>query len=118
MNLQIKKLQLICQGNKKLLNKINYSINGYKKSKDLRPFFVEHPNATIISFGFNIFDKVFFAVKGLQNRLIYAETNASDKYVSERYYNNIKYSKCYNFFINFTYIFPFYQLNKSNKSIN
>lgn len=88
----LKKLQLICQGNKKLLNKINYSINGYKKSKDLRPFLVEHPNATVISFGFNIFDKVFFAVKGLQNRLIYAETNASDKYVSERYYNNIKQS--------------------------
>lgn len=86
----LKKLQTLCPFNNRLLNRINYSINGYRKSKDLRPFLSEHPNATIISFGFNIFDKVFFAAKGLNNKIIYAETNASDKYTSERYFYQTK----------------------------
>ncbi len=87
-----KKLQLICQHNKKLLNKVNYCINGYKKARDLRPFLSEHKDAIVISFGLNIFDKVFFAAKGLNQKIIYAETNASDKYALERYFNNIKQS--------------------------
>lgn len=83
----LKKLQLVFRPFKGILSQINFHINGLRKSKDLRPFFVEHPDATIISFGFNIFDKVYFASKGLNNRVIYAETNASNKYISERYYS-------------------------------
>ncbi len=86
----LKKMQLIFRPFKKLLSRINFYINSLRKSKDIRSFMLSHPNATVISFAFNIFDRVYFASKGLNNKIIYAETNASDKYSSERFFEQTK----------------------------
>lgn len=82
---RLKRVQYIVQPFKKTLEKINYKIRAIKTTNDLRAFFVSHQDATIINFGFNIFDKVYFSAKGLNFKLIYAETNASNKYSNERY---------------------------------
>lgn len=86
----LKKLQILFKNNKSILSKINFHINGLRKSNKLKSFMISHPNATVINFGFNIYDMMYFSTKGLNCKIIYAETNASNKYISEQYYNAIK----------------------------
>ena len=86
----LKKVQHIVQPFKKALEKINYRIKAVKTTNDLRSFFMSHQDALIINFGFNIFDKVFFSAKGLGFKIIYSETNASNKYSSDRYCEQTK----------------------------
>ncbi len=83
----LKKMQLLF---KPFRNVINYKISSLRKSKSIRSFLISHPEATIINFGFNTFDRIFFAIKGLKNKIIYAETNASNKYSFERYFELTK----------------------------
>lgn len=81
----LKKTQYIVQPFKKTLKKINYKIKTVKTINDLRAFLISHQDATIINFGFNIFDKVYFSAKGLDFKIIYAETNAANKYSTDKF---------------------------------
>lgn len=97
----LKRLQFFSKICKKTTNKINYHINGLRKSISLKSFLISHPNATVINFGFNIFDYTYFAAKNTNQKIIYAETNASDKYSSDRFFgftkNSIKKSDAFIF---------------------
>lgn len=86
----LKKLQYLFKNNKNIFSKINFHINGLRKSNKLKSFMISHPKATVINFGFNIYDRIYFSTKGLNCKIIYAETNASNKYKSEQYYDSIK----------------------------
>lgn len=86
----LKKLQFVLKPFKNTIDKINFTINGLRKSQNLRAFMLSHRGATVINFGFNIFDRIYFATKGLGIKIIYAETNASNKYSFERYFNLTK----------------------------
>ena len=86
----LKLLQSIFRPFKKFNRKINFFINGLRKSIPLTQFFLSHPDATIINFGFSIFDRVYLASKSSGNKIIYAETNASNKYKTERFYELIR----------------------------
>lgn len=86
----LKILQSIFRPSKKISNAINFTINGLRKSNYLKHFFLSHKGATIINFGFNIFDRIYFSTRGLGNKIIYAETNASNKYRTERFYDLIR----------------------------
>ncbi len=83
----LKRIQLVLRPVKSINNCINDKIRGVRNSTDLRAYLVENQGATIISFGFNIFEKVYWATKGLDFKLVYAETNASDKFVNDRNFN-------------------------------
>lgn len=83
----LKRLQPLLKPFKKLLHKLNYNIKFYRKCKETRSFLLSHSEAKVIVFGFNMFDTVYFASKGLGCKIIYAETNASNKYKSDRYCN-------------------------------
>ena len=85
----LKLLQSIFIPFKNIVKRINFNINGLRKSNELRSFLIVHPNTTIINFGFNIYDRIYFSSKGLNQKIIYAETNASNKYRSERYFDLI-----------------------------
>lgn len=85
-----KKLQTVLKPFKRIIQKINFNINGLRKSKALRSFMISHQGATIINFGFNIYDRTYFSSKDLNCKIIYAETNASDKYHSERFFDLIQ----------------------------
>lgn len=78
-----KRLQYALQLFKAKNNRLKDSIRGIRNSQALRAFLLTNQHATIISFGFNIFERVYWASKGLYFKLIYAETNASDKYVND-----------------------------------
>lgn len=67
-------------------HKFNYKIKSYRQCKETRAFLLNHKKATIINFGFNIFDIVWFAARGLGCKIIYAETNASNKYSRDRFF--------------------------------
>lgn len=86
----LKRLQSIFKPFNKLIQKINFNINGLRKSTALRSFMISHQGATIINFGFNIYDRTYFSSKDLKCKIIYAETNASNKYRSERFYDLIQ----------------------------
>ncbi len=86
----LKKLQTVLKPFKRIIQKINFNINGLRKSGELRSFLVSHQNATIINFGFNIYDRIYFATKDLNCKIVYAETNASNKYKNERFFELIK----------------------------
>lgn len=81
----LKKIQYFLQPFKKSSRKINHKIKSFRKTNDLRAFLIAHQGATIINFGFNIFDKVYYSAKGLGFKIIYAETNASNKYSTDKY---------------------------------
>ena len=83
----LKKLQLIFKPFKRFTETINYNINGFKKCCALRSFMISHHDSIVINFGFNIYDRIHFAVKGLNCKIIYAETNASNKYSLGRFFN-------------------------------
>jgi glycosyltransferase involved in cell wall biosynthesis len=51
---------------------------------------ISHRGAIIINFGLNIYDISYFSSKDLNCKIIYAETNASDKYRSERFFDLIQ----------------------------
>lgn len=85
-----KKLQFIFRPFKKLVKRINYRIDGLRKRNPLRAFMLSHQGATVISFGFNIYDYVCFAAKGLGCKIVYAETNASNKYSSDKFFEQTK----------------------------
>lgn len=97
----LKKIQYIPFPSKKLLNRINYRKKYLLCSKEIRSFLLHHKGATIISFGFNIFDTVRFGAKGLNCKIIYAETNSSAKYSWDKYFqftsNSIKKSDAFVF---------------------
>ena len=82
----LKTIQSLLRPFKRVNHRINFIINGLRKSNYLKHFFVSHPDATIINFGFSIFDRVYLASKSSGNKIIYAETNASNKYKTERFY--------------------------------
>lgn len=84
---RLKRLQFVFKPIKSINNRINDNIRGVRKAIDLRSYLVENQKATIISFGFNIFEKVYSAAKGLDFKIIYAETNASDKFVHDINFN-------------------------------
>ncbi len=86
----LKKLQSLFKHFKKTTKKINFRINGLRKSFALRSFMISHQDSIVIHFGFNIYNILHFAIKGLNCKIIYAETNASNKYKSERFYELIK----------------------------
>ncbi len=86
----LKRLQPILKPFKKIIQKINFKINGLRKSNALSSFLLSHQGATIINFGFNIYDRIYFSSKGLNCKIIYAETNASNKYKSERFFDLIR----------------------------
>lgn len=77
---------------KQLATKLSFYIANTRRLACLRSFMVLHKGATVINFGFNIFDRVWFSIKGLRMKIIYAETNALNKYKSERFFKQIK--KC------------------------
>ena len=83
----LKLLQPFFKPFKKIIKRINFNINGLRKSVFLRSFLSSHQGATIINFGFNIYDIVYFSAKGFNHKIIYAETNASNKYRSERFFD-------------------------------
>lgn len=82
----LKKCQILLKPFKKALHKLNYKIKYYRQCKEPRAFLLQHQKSTIIVFGFNVFDTVNFAAKGLNCKIVYAETNASDKYSWDRFY--------------------------------
>lgn len=82
----LKKIQYIAKPFKKLLHKISYKLKCYRECIDTRSFLLQHKNSTIICFGFNIFDRIYYAAKGLKCKIIYAETNSSDKYSRDRFF--------------------------------
>ena len=88
----LKKLQFFSNPHKKTFKKINYHINGLRKSIGLKSFLISHPNAIVINFGFNIFDYTYFAARNTNLKIIYAETNASNKYASDRFFDFTKKS--------------------------
>lgn len=69
---------------------LDFLIKCIRKSVALKSFFVNHSKATIISFEFDIFERVYFSAKNLKNRIIYAETNSSKRYESNRFYKQTK----------------------------
>lgn len=78
-----KRLQYALRFFKVKSNGVNNSVRGIRNGQKLRAFLLDNQGAVIISFGFNIFESVYWASKGLNFRLIYAETNASDKYAND-----------------------------------
>lgn len=67
---------------------LSYIIPSIRNSIHLKAFLSQHRDAIIINFGFNIFDISYFA-HYKTNRIIYVETNSSEKYRNERYYSKI-----------------------------
>ncbi len=86
----LKKIQSVFKPFKKITKYINFCINGLRKSYALRSFMISHQDSIVIHFGFNIYDILHFAIKGLNCKIIYAETNASNKYKAERFFKLIK----------------------------
>ncbi len=86
----LKKLQLLFKSNKKILHRINYYINCLRNCNALKSFMLFHPNSIIINFGFSIYDKVYFSSKDLNCKIIYAETNASNKYKLKEFYDLVE----------------------------
>ncbi len=86
----LKRIQLLLKSLKKINNCnncINDNVRGIRNAIDLRAYLVANQGAIIISFGFNIFEKVYWAAKDLNFKLIYAETNASDKFINDKNFN-------------------------------
>ncbi len=79
----LKRAQYVLRFSKRTNQNINDRIRGIRNGQTLRAFLISNQGATIISFGFNIFEKVYWASKGLNFKLVYAETNASDKYIND-----------------------------------
>ncbi len=88
----LKKQQQLCNMLKLKNEQVNYKIKSYRQCKTLRRFFLEHDHSLILSFGFAIYDIVYFAAKGLEMKIIYAETNSSNKYINDRFCANTKNS--------------------------
>lgn len=82
----LKKFQYMVKPFKKMLHKISYKLKSLRECMETRAFLLQHKNSIIISFGFNIFDTVSFAAKGLNCKIIYAETNSSNKYSWDRFF--------------------------------
>ena len=74
------------------INSVNldFAIRCIRKSDALKLFLANHPNATIISFEFDIFERVYFSARKTKNQIIYAETNSSKRYESNKFYKQIK----------------------------
>lgn len=87
---KLKRAQYILKNVNPISNYITSAVKGMRRSEELKSFLISREGATIISFGFNIFEKVYWATKGLDFKLIYAETNASDKYINDANYNATK----------------------------
>ena len=83
----LKRMQFVLKPIKVVTNRINDIIRGVRSSNDLRAYLIENQGAVIINFGFNIFEKVYWAAKGLNFKLVYAETNASDKFINDKNFN-------------------------------
>lgn len=81
----LKKAQVLLKPFSYITNIINYKIKYYRQCKETRAFLINHKKSTIINFGFNIFDIVNFASRGMGCKIIYAETNASNKYSWDRF---------------------------------
>lgn len=82
----LKKLQYILRLIQPINEKINFFIRSLRNSIQLKAYLVSHQKATVIHFGFNILERTYFASKGLDFKIIYAETNAAQKYVHEKNY--------------------------------
>ena len=55
-----------------------------KDGLELRTVLQSHRGAVLVVFGFNIFELCFFASRGLGCKLVYAETNAINKFKDDR----------------------------------
>lgn len=86
----LKKLQYIFKSSENILKEINFYINSLRKSCGLKSFLLSHQDAIIINFGFAVYDITYFSTKGLNCKIIYAETNASNGYKSKRFFDLIK----------------------------
>ena len=64
---------------------LNYWISSLRKSKMFRAFLISHPCSAILNFGFGTVDPIYFGSLGLKKNIIYAETNASNKYSVLKY---------------------------------
>lgn len=64
---------------------LSYRITTLRKCKEARSFFISHPNSIVLNFGFGIFDRIYLGSIGLKQKIIYAETNAFNKYVLDRF---------------------------------
>lgn len=69
---------------------VNFRIKCIRKSLPFKSFLMHHKRATIISFEFDIFERVYFSAKKYRNKIIYAETNSSKRYESNIFYKQIK----------------------------
>ena len=83
----LKHLQPLLKKNKNLSAKYNDKIRGIKNSEDLRAYMTKHRGALVIVFGFNIYERCYYACKGLGCKMVYAETNAKNKFVDDRNYD-------------------------------
>lgn len=82
----LKKLQYIFGIIKPINEKINFYIRSMRNSMQLKSYLISHQGATIIHFGFNILERTYFASKDLDFKMIYAETNAAQKYILDKNY--------------------------------
>lgn len=64
---------------------LRYRIASLRKCKEVRSFLISHPNSIVLNFGFGIFDRIYFGSAGLKQKIIYTETNASNKYAEDRF---------------------------------
>ena len=80
---RLKRVRYVCSKFLKRHDNLDDLIRGTKKSQQLRAFFETHEKGIVICFGFNIYEKVYYALDGLGYKLIYAETNAKEKYIEE-----------------------------------
>lgn len=86
----LKKAQYFLRFIKPINDKINFCIRSYRNSLQLKSYLISHQGGTIIHFGFNILERTYFASKDLDFRVIYAETNAAQKYIEDKNYAYIK----------------------------
>ena len=86
----LKSLQNIFNLIKLNVPSVDFRIKCIRKSLPLKSFLIHHKRATIISFEFDIFERVYFSSKNYRNKIIYAETNSSKRYESNIFYKQIK----------------------------
>lgn len=67
---------------------LNDKIRALRDGIELRTILKSHRGAVLIVFGFNIFELCYFASQGLGCKLVYAETNAINKFVNDRNYHS------------------------------
>ena len=73
-----------------LIKIINRKLRVNKNTLEIKSFFATNEPGIVICFGFNIFESVFYAAKKFHNKVIYAETNAIQKYINDKNYSDTR----------------------------